>query len=321
MIGRSEMKKKVKEKWLELYQDAVSKRADIDKQIKRRNELYKGVAQPIDPKTGLPAKKRADCKRNMCFELIETQINNAIPQPKITPRDPINVDLASDLEGYLQMEMDRLSSEETNDAAERETLKQGTVFYLVGWDETKATPTTSGELFVKMYPLNRVYPQPGITDIREAEYIFTKDLVTKDKIREVYGVEIPEGTQFKNMNTLITVYYYNKKGNVSKYGWIENTDCVVFDEEDYEIRKIKVCKKCGEKMYDHDKCELCGDEKYEYTSMEEEKVEEDIVRGDPTKPNEQPEVLVKAESYIPYYKIKVTLSGQKALLKSNCLEF
>ena len=295
---------KVKEKWLELYQDAVSKRADIDKQIKRRNELYKGIAQPIDPNTGMKAKKRADCKRNMCFELIETQINNAIPQPKVTPRDPKNVDLAADLEGYLQMEMDRLCSEEMNDSAERGTLKQGTAFYLVGWDETKSTPTTSGELFVKYYPLDRVYPQPGITDINDAEYIFTKDLVSVAKIKDVYGVTVEEGPDFKGMNTLITVYYFNDKGNVSKYGWIENTDIVVFDEEDYEIRKVKVCSRCGEKLYDHDYCHLCHGEKHKYVSMEEELMSEDLVRGNPNDPNQEPEVLVKKDTAIKYYKIK-----------------
>ena len=292
------------DKWLELYEDAKAKRAKIDSQIKRRNELYKGIAQPIDPVTGTTARKKAACKRNMCFELIETQINNAIPQPKVTPRDPANVDLAADLEGYLQMEMDRLCSEEMNDAAERGTLKQGTAFYLVGWDETKSTPTTSGELFVKYYPLERVYPQPGITDIHDAEYIFTKDLVSVEKIKEVYGVNIPEGSEFKGMNTLITVYYYNDKGNVSKYGWIKNTDCVVFDEEDYETRKIKVCKKCGEKLYDRDSCDLCGDEHYKYVSMEDEIVTEDIVRGDPSNPDEEPEILVKKDTSLKYYKIK-----------------
>lgn len=295
---------KVKEKWLELYYDAVEKRKDIDRQIKRRNELYKGIAQPIDPETGTVARKKAYCKRNMCFELIETQINNAIPQPKVTPRDPANMELASDLEGYLQMEMDRLCSEEMNDSAERGTLKQGTAFYLVGWDETKSTPTTSGELFVKYYPLERVYPQPGITEINEAEYIFTKDLVSKAKIKEVYDVDIPEGPDFKGLNTLITVYYYNKKGNVSKYGWIENTDCVVFDEEDYEIRKIKVCKKCGEKLNNRETCLLCGDNHYEYVSMEDEILDEDIVRGDPTQTDVQPEVLVKKGTGLKYYKIK-----------------
>lgn len=299
------MKNKEKlDKWLDLYTDATSKRTDIDAKVKRRNELYKGLAQPIDPNTGKQARKKADCKRNMCFELIETQINNAIPQPKVTPRDADNVDLATDLEGYLQMEMDRLCSEETNDNAERGVLKQGTGFYLVGWDETKSTPTTSGELFVKYYPLDKVYPQPGITDIHDAEYIFVKDLVSVKKIKDVYGVEIPEGTEFKGMNTMVTVYYYNKNGNVSRFAWIENTDVVVLDEEDYELRKIKVCKDCGEKMYNHDRCELCNSDKYEYVTMEFETLLEDIVMFDPNDPENTQQIIAKAGTEIPYYKIK-----------------
>ena len=291
------------QKWLDLYEDAVSKRSDIDTKVKRRNELYKGIAQPIDPKTGKPASKRADCKRNMCFELIETQINNAIPQPKVTPRDPINKDLASDLEGYLLMEMDRLSSEETNDKAERGVLKQGTGFYLVGWDETKSTPTTSGELFVKYYPLNQVYPQPGITDIKDAEYIFVKDLVSKKKIKKVYGVDIPESAEFRNMNTMITVYYYNTDGYVSRFAWIENTDVVVLDEEDFELRKIKVCKECGEPLRDKSECPLCHSHKYEYISLENETLSEDIIKGDLADPNNK-KIIAKSGTEIPYYKIK-----------------
>ena len=293
-----------KEKWLELYMDAKDKRKTIDSQIKRRNDLYKGIAQPIDPATGKVASKRAECKRNMCFELIETQINNAIPQPKVTPRDPANTDLAADLEGYLQMEMDRLCSEEINDSAERGTLKQGTAFYLVGWDETKSTPTTSGELFVKYYPLERVYPQPGITDINDAEYIFTEDLVSVNKIKEVYGVDVEEGSDFKGLNTLITVYYFNEKGNVCKFGWIKDTDVVVFDEEDYEMRKIKVCKKCGEKLDDRVQCELCGDTKHTYVTKESEELQDDIVDGDPTNPEEPPKTILKKGTSLKYYKIK-----------------
>ena len=289
--------------WLDLWIDAKTKRKDLDSKIKRRNELYDGVAQPIDKKTGMVSKKRADCKRNMCFELIETQINNAIPQPKVTPRDPDKTDLAIDLEGYLQMEMDRLSSEEMNDKAERGTLKQGNCFYMVGWDETKSTPTTNGELFVKYYPLDKVYPQPGISDIKQAEYIFTKDLVSVKKIKEVYKKKIPEGDTYKGMNTLITAYYYNDKHNVCRFGWIENTDIVVFDEDDYEVRKIKVCKECGEKMYSNDVCTLCGSDKYEYVTLEDEVLEEDIIKVDPSNP-QNITVIAKAGTSIPYYKIK-----------------
>lgn len=296
------MNKKL-EYWLDLYQDAKSKRIEIDNKIKRREELYKGLAQPIDPKTGRFSKKRADCKRNMCFELIETQINNAIPQPKVTPRDHKNAALAADLEGYLQMEMDRLNSEEMNDTAERGTLKQGSAFYLVGWDESQSTPTTSGELFVKYYPLDRVYPQPGILNIKDAEYIFVKDLVSIKKIKDLYGVDAPSCEEFKNKAKLITVYYYNKKGYVSRFAWVEDTDIVVFDEEDFELRQIRVCKECGEPVYDKEVCPLCGSTHFHYTTMPDETLKEDIVTGDPTS-GEEPVVLAKAGTKLSFYKIR-----------------
>lgn len=64
--------------------------------------------------------------------MVETQINNAIPQPKVTPRDNEDIELALDVEGYLKSEMDRIQFETINDEAERETYTQGTCFYLVG---------------------------------------------------------------------------------------------------------------------------------------------------------------------------------------------
>lgn len=290
-------------KWKDLWTDAVAKKSKLTEKAKRRTELYKGEAQPIDPKTGLTSAKKASCRRNMCFELIETQINNAIPAPKVTPRDAENADLATSIEGFLQEETDRLNSEEINDSAERGTLKQGNAFYLVGWDETQNSPTTSGELFVKYYPFKSVFPQPGIKNIEDAEYIFVKDLVSVKKIKDVYKKVIPEGSEYKGMNTLVTVYYYSKTGNVSRFGWIENTDIVVFDEEDYELRKVKVCKSCGEEMHNRDKCPLCGDTNYEYVPLEYETLDEDLLTGDMTKP-ETVKVLAKAGTQIPYYKIR-----------------
>lgn len=296
------MNKKL-DKWKDLYADAVSKKDKLTKKAERRTKLYKGEAQPIDPKTGVESRKKADCKRNMCFELIETQINNAIPAPKVTPRDPNNANLASDVEGYLQEEMDRLASEETNDSAERGTLKQGNAFYLVGWDETKSTPTTSGELFVKYYPFKSVFPQPGILHIEDAEYIFVKELVSVKKLKDVYNKVVEECGEFRGMNYLITVYYFSKAGNVSRFGWIEDTDQVIFDEEDYELRKVKVCKSCGEEMFNHDKCPLCGDTRFEYVTQESEVLAEDLVTGDPSVEGSM-KVIAKAGTAIPYYKIR-----------------
>lgn len=289
--------------WVDLYTDAKSKRSKIDEQIKRRKQLYEGTAQPINPKTGGIAKKRADCKRNMCFELIETQINNSIPQPKVTPRDPDKVDLAVDLEGYLQMEMDRLCSEEMNDKAERDTLIQGTTFYMVGWDETQSTPTTSGELSVVHLPLEKVYPQPGITNIHEAEYVFVRDLVSVAKIKELYGVDIEESGEFKGMNYIVTAWYYNDDGYVSRFAWVEDTETVIFDDEDYEIRQIKVCADCDYKLNDAVECPRCHSKKHKYISQEDEILTEDIVTGELGEPDSM-EIIAKKGTSVPYYKIK-----------------
>ena len=289
--------------WVDLFIDAQSKRQTLDNRAKRRKKLYEGTGEVIDPKTGQIANKKVKCFRNMCFELIETQINNSIPAPKVTPRDAGNIDLAQTLEGYLQMEMDRMESERMNDAVERETLIQGNAFYLVGWDETKNTPITSGELFVKFYPLLSVYPQPGITQIEDAEYIFTIDTVSVKQMKDLYNVDVPEGDTYKGMNELITAWYYNKEGYVSKFGWIKDTEIVVFDYEDYELRQIKVCKDCETPLHDAEICPVCGSNKYKYIRLEEETFDEDLVMWNVDDPQDY-KVLVKKGSSLPYYKIR-----------------
>lgn len=118
----------------------------------------------------------------MCFEMIETQINNATPYPKVTPRDAKDQELAMEIEEYLKMELDRMQFERMNDRVERETYKQGTCFFMVGWDNYASTPITQGELYVKEMPLLSVYPQPGIVRLEDAEYIFVREVVSVDKI-------------------------------------------------------------------------------------------------------------------------------------------
>ena len=136
------MKERTLKEWDELYHDAVSKRASIDERVKRRYELYTGTDRVRDLQRGGYSKKKAYTLRNLTYELIETQINNSIPQPKVTPRNPADMDLALNIEGYLKNETDRLEFEVMNDEAERECLIQGTVFYYVGWDNYESTPIT-----------------------------------------------------------------------------------------------------------------------------------------------------------------------------------
>ena len=294
------MSKTKLEKWQLLYDDARSKRAAVDALIPIRKKLYKGNGEVTNRKTG-NFDAKATCFRNMCFELIETQINNGIPAPKVTPRNKDDKDLAAMLENHLRLEMDRMDSEAINDAAERGVLVQGTAFYLVGWDNAEGTPVSQGELYIKHYPLEDVYPQPGISDLREAEYIFTLELVSIKKIKKQYNVTVPDEGEYKGLRTLVTAWYLNDDGYISRFGWIENTDIVVFDEDAYELRKFKVCKDCGAKM-NGDKCLTCGSTEYEYKTQTEEAAPEDIVMYDPADP-ENATVLVKKGAPIPFYKI------------------
>lgn len=299
------MKERTLKEWDELYHDAVSKRAAIDERVKRRYELYTGTDRVRDLQRGGYSKKKAYTLRNLTYELIETQINNSIPQPKVTPRNPADMELALNIEGYLKNETDRLEFEVMNDEAERECLIQGTVFYYVGWDNYESTPITEGELCVKVYPILNIYPQPGCKVFDDCEYIFCKDLVSMDRIRKIYGKTIPEGDEYRGMNTIITAWYLNDKGNISRFGWVENSEIVVFDESDYELRRFRECRDCGERVPLADTCPVCGSRKFTYRTSEIETLDDDIIKvtvGEDGQPQEQ--TLAPAGSGIPYYKIR-----------------
>ena len=288
--------------WHLLYTDAQSKRSSIDKQVDRRRKLYDGTKEVRNRKTGDISKKPAYCYRNLCFELIETQINNAIPQPKVTPRDEERKDLAVALESYLKLEMDRLSSEEINDVAERETYIQGTVFYKVGWDELTSTPISTGELTTEIYTIDKVYPQPGIKDFKKLEYLFTIDYISVKKLKKLYNVDVDESPKYKGIAKLITAWYYNDEGYVSRFGWVG--DKVVFNEDSYEMRQIQECKNCGEyKTGDEDECQNCGNKTFKWITLEEETLDEDLMMGNPEDASSF-RVLGRENSKIPFYKIK-----------------
>lgn len=67
-----------------------------------------------------------------------------------------------------------------------------------------------------MYPLDQVYPQPGITDIADAEYIFIKELVSIPQIKKLYKVDVPPFGLYRDKAEMITCYYYNDDGYVSR---------------------------------------------------------------------------------------------------------
>ncbi|MDY0291933.1 MAG: hypothetical protein RBR02_06325 [Desulfuromonadaceae bacterium] len=290
--------------WQEKFQFADSYYMNnYNEKVIRRQERYDGTSK-VYMDNGSVSKVKAPAVSNITFEMIEAQINNGVPAPKVTARDAKNRDLAQKIEHYLKYEMDRMDSELFNDMSERNTLIQGTSFFLVGWDNSKSTPLSEGELFIQEYAIDRVRPQPDVTDIKKMEYIFFIDKVSRRKLSMLYNKplkDIPKDPENEDLTDLITCYYFNDKNKLSRYGWIKDTDYVIFDEENYMFRKFRICKYCATRTT-AEVCPVCGSTSFEYESNDKEILEEDLVAVlDPQKPRKKT-ILVKKGDKINYYE-------------------
>ena len=110
---------------LSYYQETLNK---IDDNF----AAYRGT-RPIYGSDGKKAKKQTTSVRKVVFELIETQVDSSIPQPKVTSVRG-NVDRAQAIEHYLKNELDRLPMEKINDEQARMTSVAGS---------SSITPTVS----------------------------------------------------------------------------------------------------------------------------------------------------------------------------------
>ena len=110
-------KRKEAEK-LHLWQERLSRNDNAYSaeagRMDRREELYQG-SDRISPLTDRARKKGTPHVRNICAELIESQVDSNIPQPKVTPRRREDEWRAKLIEDMLRNELDRLPFETIND--------------------------------------------------------------------------------------------------------------------------------------------------------------------------------------------------------------
>ena len=110
----------------------------------------------------------------------------------------------------------------------------------------------------------------------------------------------PDGGYY-DMAEMITCYYYNENGYVSRYAWSSETE--VFDQESYEMRQFRTCTQCGTRVPQDERCPVCGNNKFKYETAEDEILAEDIIEGVPGQ--EGSIILAKKGDAIPYYKIRM----------------
>lgn len=267
------------DKWRELFTTAQAHRATMDYKFNMRRDQYKGTSH-LYKQDGTKYKKRADVVRKVAFEFVNTQVDNELPYPKVIARDARFVDAAKTVEEYLKSEMERLEIEQINDVAEREVGIQGNYWYLIEWDNSQSTPLTFGELTIRGYTVDDVWVQPGVTNVDDAEYVFTADTISINKLKKLYKVkeDIPENAGIKGMCKMITGYYFSDRGFLSKIAWVD--DVLVFHDEDYEVRKVRKCQACNTLVPQADECPVCKGTNIKTETLEEEILTEDLVNLD-----------------------------------------
>lgn len=278
--------------WQDLLRHNQDKYNASLKKMDERENLYagtkkiKGVAG-----TTVTNVKSATHVRNVVAELVEAQINSAIPQPKVTAKRQQDETKAKLIEDMIRNELDRLPFEMMNDMQERTCIIQGGSLFLVEWDHTAGGVGQIGDITVTDLHPKKVIPQDGVfSDIEDMDYIFITVPQTKQYIKHRYGIDVsweresnPEikGAGYDDYaDDLVTqniAYYRNDNGGIGLFSWVNDT--VLEDLEDYQMRRIKRCDKCG-MVVTGEKCSYCGSKKLTQREEAFEEVLEDIEKSD-----------------------------------------
>lgn len=282
-------------KKLKMWQDrlelALNAYSEERNQMDLKSGYYEGMREVRkNPNSTTAPTKVASNVRNIVYELIESQVENAIPAPKVTPIHPEDREIAKRIEYALRNELSKISYKEINDEQERIVPIHGGDFFHVEWDSRAGMHCTLGDVSVSELHPKQVIPQPCVTKIEKMDYIFVIITQTKDHIKRRYGVNVDDaseerpdirGDQKTAYNDSIVsqniVYFRNKKGGIGMFSWVD--DYILVDMEDYQERKLERCVKCGA-VREGDVCPECGGKKFEERSEEFEELFDDITRSD-----------------------------------------
>lgn len=272
--------------WQERYQLASTAYAAEKNRMDRRERIVDGSHEVIGP-DGKPAKKQATHVRNVAFELVETQVDSNIPQPKVTAVREEDEPLAKIAEDLLRNLLDRMPFERMNDEAERVSPTQGGFGLLLDWYSQASGRGWMGDLKLTMLHPRKIIPQDGVEQIADMDYVFVDEYVTKKQVKRRFGVDVSQeneenpalrgeragATTSDELVTMHTVYYRNNEGGVGRYRWINDTECE--NLKDYQARRINVCEKC-DAIGDGVECQYCGSKKFREELQEYEELTEDL---------------------------------------------
>lgn len=319
------------EKFAALYSMALGAQqmnelANIEN-IKKWRKAYLGTLKALK-KDGTESEKGGRQLRKIGFEFVESKIDNSIPTPKMTPKYKSDLPLVERTENFLQYEIDNIFNKFLNDRSERATYIDGTSWYKVWWDSLDNGHSTSGNVKIDVKLADQIVPQPGILDWRKLEYIFEIEQVSLHRLYQLTGRRITpisgDTSQLANQGqgsdnstiTMITCYYLNEERIVGRFAWAQHSRQVIFNDHDWQIRKVRKCQKCGQIVPQGDKCYICGSKSFKYEVADEEILEEDLYQvynpydvGETQDENEKDhyksKLFLAKGTKIPFYRLRM----------------
>ncbi|MEG1491612.1 MAG: hypothetical protein RR394_05105 [Oscillospiraceae bacterium] len=197
--------------------------------------------------------------RNIVSEIIESQINSSIPQPKVSALRREDEALARLIEDMLRNKLDKLPFASINDQMERTVPVQGGCGLQYDWDNNKGSHTTIGEGVIFYRHPKQIIPQDGVTSsIEDMDHITLKIPQTLGYIKRKYDIDLKDAGEddpglrsgdgkTKSCNNMVdqyVVYSRNERGGLDIFSWVQDT--VLEDIEDYQARHLRRCNKCGQ---------------------------------------------------------------------------
>ena len=282
--------------------------------LNKWRKAYKGVLGALT-KDGKVSKRTSRQLRKMCYEMVESKVDNSIPMPKMKARYKTDVPLIDITENYLKHEVDGIFSKFVNDKSERATYVDGTSWYKVWWDSLSNTHERSGDVRIECCTVDQIVPQPGIQDYRQLEYIFERRDVSLRRLYDLYGRKITPAGDNTNVVEVISCYYLNEDRIVGLFMYAPHSLQVICNEESWQIRKLRTCTKCSTINPTSKSCRLCGNEKFKYENAIEEILEEDIMEiynpyevgetdNEDEKDHYSSRVFLAAKTKIPFYQVR-----------------
>lgn len=320
-------------KWKRILETSIDYYSKDRAKMDLYDKYYDGDRSvQANPNSGKTPTKQATNVRNIVYELIESQVDSAIPAPKIRAIHERDTELAKKLEHLLENKIKTCGLTKLNDSMERNVKIIGGDFFHVQWDSTKGLHSEIGDLRItEVYP-KKLIPQVGVTELEDMDYFFVQELMTKKNVKRMYKVDVSDAVNDYYSNnedvvTVNTVYYRNDKSGVGIYVWCDVYE--LLDMEDYEARNLVRCKKCHTVMV-NGVCPECGSKKGERSPEEYEElvdaievktdfggiqsvnpmVEEEVPvldeNGQPLMNGDTPVMEIKkSKKKIPYYKPNV----------------